>query len=340
MKIRKEKGTMNILAPLGAYNEVEMLAENGANEFYCGITPIEWIERYSPGVWLNRRNPFAGIPSFEELKRTVEASHAYGIPVFITLNAPYYIDDQYPLLLDLVKYCSREIGVDAFIISDIGLMLAVKQHIPEANIHVSSLADTMNQGSIELYKEIGVDRIVLPRSVQLGEIAALKKAAGEIEIEVFLLNDGCVYEESFCMTTHNRVSAFCSQTQWDYHYLPANGSKVLNKREKEKLDVQINDYREYVWFVNDCGGKVADDGLPLGPCGLCALPRLMESGIDSLKIVGREGAAYRKLASLQMVKAALDTTETQKEESKIIESCKKIRNQPQICESGLMCYYR
>lgn len=331
---------MNILAPLGAYNEVEMLAENGANEFYCGITPTEWIERYSPGVWLNRRNPFAGIPSFHELKETVEASHAYGIPVFITLNAPYYVDDQYPLLLDLVKYCTREIGVDAFIISDIGLMMAVKHHIPEANIHVSSLAASMNKGSIELYKEIGVDRIVLPRSVQLDEIGALKRAARDIEIEVFLLNDGCVYEESFCMTTHNRVSAFCSQIQWDYKYFPADGNKELSEQEKTKLDAQINDYREYVWFVNDCGGKVADDGLPLGPCGLCALPRLKDAGVDSLKIVGREGAPYRKIASLQMVKAVIDTMAKQKEETKIIETCKKIRNQPQFCESGLMCYYR
>ncbi|AZU61958.1 peptidase U32 family protein [Neobacillus mesonae] len=331
---------MNILAPLGAYSEVEMLAENGANEFYCGITPTEWIDRYSPGVWLNRRNPYAGFPSFQELKKAVEASHSYGIPVFVTLNAPYYIDDQYPLLLDLVKYCSREIGVDAFIISDIGLMTAVKEQIPDAKIHVSSLAASMNEGSIELYKEIGVDRIVLPRSVQLDEITALKKAAGEIEIEVFLLNDGCVYEESFCMTTHNRVSAFCSQIQWDYQYFSANGNKQIKDLEKDKLDAQINDYREYVWFVNDCGGKVANDGLPLGPCGLCALPKLKEAGVDSLKIVGREGAAYRKIASVQMVKAVIAKMELTKNQSKVIEACKEIRNQPQFCKSGLMCYYR
>lgn len=331
---------MNILAPLGTFSEVEMLAENGANEFYCGITPTEWIERYSPGVWLNRRNPFAGIPSFQELKKTVEASHAYSIPVFITLNAPYYIDDQYPLLIDLVKYCTREIGVDAFIISDIGLMMAIKHHIPEAHIHVSSLAASMNEGSIALYKEIGVERIVLPRSVQIAEIAALKKSAGDIEIEVFLLNDGCVYEESFCMTTHNRVSAFCSQVQWDYHYFSANGNKQISDNEKGALDTQINDYREYVWFVNDCGGKVANDGLPLGPCGLCALPRLKEAGVYSLKIVGREGAPYRKLASLQMVKAVIETMKLTNEHAEIIAASKKIRNQPQFCDSGLMCYYR
>lgn len=331
---------MNILAPLGAYSEVEMLAENGANEFYCGITPTEWIERYSPGVWLNRRNPFAGIPSFKELKQTVEASHSYGIPVFVTLNAPYYIDDQYPLLIDLVKYCSQEVGVDAFIISDIGLMTALKQQVPDAKIHVSSLAASMNEGSIELYKEIGVDRIVLPRSVQLNEITALKEAAGDIEIEVFLLNDGCVYEESFCMTTHNRVSAFCSQIQWDYEYFPSNGNKQISSIEKGKLDAQINDYREFVWFVNDCGGKVANDGLPLGPCGLCALPNLKEAGVDSLKIVGREGAAYRKISSVQMVKAVIDKIRMTENHSEVIATCKKIRNQPQICESGLMCYYR
>lgn len=335
----KGEKKMNILAPLGSLTEVEMLAENGANEFYCGITPTEWIDRYSPGVWLNRRNPYAGIASFRELKQTVELSHSYQIPVFITLNAPYYIDDQYPLLLDLVKYCTEEMGVDAFIVSDIGLMKAIKHRVPAAKLHVSSLAASINTGSIDLYKEIGVDRIVLPRSVQPNEIASLKQAAGDIEIEVFLLNNGCVYEESFCMTTHNRVSAFCSQVQWDYHYFSADGRKRISEHEKGRLEEQIQDYRDFVWFVNDCGGKIADNGLPLGPCGLCALPRLKAAGVDSLKIVGREGSPYRKLASMQMVKAVIDKMKAESDPTKIIETCKKIRNHPEACESGLMCYY-
>jgi putative protease len=331
---------MKILAPLGSAQEVEMLAENGAEEFYCGITPMEWMEKYTAGVWVNRRNPFAGVMSFKELQKIVDMSHSYGIPVYITLNAPYYVQEQYPMLLDLIRHCTEEIGVDAFIVSDIGLMMAMRQHIPRANIHVSSLAAPLNTGSIQLYKELGAERIVLPRTVQLDEIAELKKAAGNIELEMFILNDGCVYEESFCHTTHNRAGAFCSQNQWEYISMPTDGNYTLSDSEKIKLENQVKDYREFVWFVNDCGCQVAQDGLPLGPCGLCALPALYKAGVDSLKIVGRESSSYRKLASVQLVKAVVDRIRAGEGEIQVTNYAKKVRNQPSFCESGLMCYYR
>jgi len=331
---------LKILAPLGSADEVEMLAENGAEEFYCGITPMEWIEKYSSGVWINRRNPFAGLPSFKELKRAVDAGSRYDIPVFLTLNAPYYVEDQYPMLLDLIRHCTEEIGVKAFIVSDIGLMMAMKEQIPQAAIHVSSLAAPINAGSMQLYRQLEAERIVLSRSVQLYEIPALKQAAGDnMEIEVFILNDGCVYEESFCMTTHS-AGAFCSQAQWDYEYFPADGNKVLSEAESVKLDEQVKDYREFVWFVNDCGCQIAKDGLPLGPCGLCSIHKLYHLGIDSLKIVGREGAPYRKLASVQLVKAMVDQVRNNAGEMETAQTAKRLRNQPQFCESGLMCYYR
>jgi putative protease len=331
---------MKILAPLGSAQEVEMLAENGAEEFYCGITPMEWMEKYTAGVWVNRRNPFAGVMSFKELQKIVDMSHSYGIPVYITLNAPYYVQEQYPMLLDLIRHCTEEIGVDAFIVSDIGLMMAMRQHIPRANIHVSSLAAPLNTGSIQLYKELGAERIVLPRTVQLDEIAELKKAADNIELEMFILNDGCVYEESFCHTTHNRAGAFCSQNQWEYISMPTDGNYTLSDSEKIKLENQVKDYREFVWFVNDCGCQVAQDGLPLGPCGLCALPALYKAGVDSLKIVGRESSSYRKLASVQLVKAVVDRIRAGEGEIQVTNYAKKVRHQPSFCESGLMCYYR
>ncbi|WP_100402927.1 peptidase U32 family protein [Bacillus sp. FJAT-42315] len=330
---------MKILAPLGSKEEVEMLAENGAEEFYCGITPNEWMEQYSPGVWINRRNPYAGFPSFQDLQEAVRQAESYNIPIFLTLNAPYYMEKQYPMLIDLIKHCSEEIGVRAFIVSDPGLMIAMKEKVPNAAIHVSSLAAPMNTGSIELYKQMGVERIILPRSVQLNEIPTLKEAAGDIELEVFILNDGCVYEESFCMTTHS-AGAFCAQSQWEYEAFHADGNKQLSSREMAKLTEQVNDYREFVWFVNDCNCQIASDGLPLGPCGLCSLGKLFHMGVDSLKIVGREGAPYRKLASVQMVKAVVDHVRKQAVEEEIKQIARSVRNQPQYCESGLMCYYR
>ena len=82
---------MKILAPIRAYDELEMLAASGAEELYCGVVPQEWMSRYGGAAWLNRRSPKGGsLETYSELRQLVDAAHARTLPVFITLNAPYY----------------------------------------------------------------------------------------------------------------------------------------------------------------------------------------------------------------------------------------------------------
>lgn len=331
---------MRVLAPVSSLEEVEMLVENGAEEFYAGFVPGEWIRKFSGGVWINRRTPQASVPSFEEFTRLVERSHGYGVPVFMTLNAPYYTNEQQGILLEIVRNAT-EAGTDAFIVSDIGMMMAIKDQVPEAVIHVSSLAAPINSENVKLYRELGASRIVFPRSLSLAEIASIMEAGGrDLEYEVFILNDGCVYEEGFCFTTHNQVGAFCAAANWDYRFEPTNCNKTLSDRERDLLARQISDYKEYVWVTHSCGCSVADTGLPLGPCGLCALPGLAEIGVDSLKIVGREASALRKLASVQLVSSIVRAVREGMEEREVQAKARRIRKTPEYCASGYMCYYR
>ena len=80
---------MKILAPIRAYDELEMLLESGAEELYCGIVPSEWSERYNGPVWLNRRSPKgSGLETWDEMKRLVDGAHVARVPIFVTLNAP------------------------------------------------------------------------------------------------------------------------------------------------------------------------------------------------------------------------------------------------------------
>ncbi|WP_096199299.1 U32 family peptidase [Bacillus sp. FJAT-45350] len=331
---------MNVLAPISSAEEVEMLAENGAEEFYCGVLPTEWIKKFSAGVWMNRRNPQASLPSYEEFALLVERSQKYSIPVFIALNAPYYTQDQIPSILEMVKE-TQSLGAGAFIVSDIGLMKAIKDHVPNAQIHVSSLATPINKHSVHMFKELGANRIVFPRSLHLDEIAEIIDAGGkEIEYEVFILNDGCIYEEGNCFTTHNQVGAFCSTENWDFEWQPSNGDKTFSSLETVKLEQHIKDYREFVWYTNSCGCTLSDQGLPLGPCGLCALPSLAKIGVNSLKIVGRETSPYRKLASVQLVSEIVRSVREGVEEKSVKEKAIRIRKTPDKCASGYMCYYK
>lgn len=317
-----------------------MLVESGAEEFYVGYIPMQWLRHFTAGVWMNRRSPQASIPTIEEYAQLVGQAHSYGVPVFMTLNAPYYTADQLPLLLEIAKE-AHSCGTDAFIISDIALMIALKERIPDATIHVSSLATPTNSQSIRLYQELGASRIIFPRSLSLEEMKEVIDAGGrDLEYEVFILNDGCVYEEGFCFTTHNQVGAFCASSNWDFRFMSATGKKELSSREKEALQRHLNDYHEFVWFTHSCGCSVSDQGIPLGPCGLCSLPKIRDMGIDSLKIVGREAHPLRKLVSVQLVSAVVRAIRNGMDEAEVQKKARQLRNTPEFCHSGYMCYYR
>src|SRR5262249_56239360 len=114
---------MKVLAPISSHEELEMLSESGAEEIYCGIVPREWMEKYTGAVWLNRRSPKGGsLESYADLKLLVDDARQLKLPVFITLNAPYYTSEQLPLVLELARRLSEEVGVDALLVTAINLL--------------------------------------------------------------------------------------------------------------------------------------------------------------------------------------------------------------------------
>lgn len=330
---------MKILSPIASAEEVAFLAANGAEEFYCGVVPSEWTERYSNAVWLNRRNSRPGnLPSLQALKELVRQAESVNVPVFLTLNSPYYTADQYPILLDLARAATEEIGVSALIVQDVGLISTLKQHLPDAVIHISSLGVALNSVTVNFYADLGAQRVILPRSVRLSDVAAIRRAVDpSVELEVFILNDGCVWEEGYCLTTHQAVGAFCAEP-WQYQRV--SGSAETRGEMSDFLKAHLADYDKWRYYVQSCGCTAMAGGLPPGPCGLCALPELAAMGIDSIKIVGREASPYRKIGSLQLVKAVMDQVRSGEGQQAVQAYAKEIRRSPEACASGYMCYYR
>ena len=334
---------MKLLAPIREFDELEMLQAAGAEELYCGIVPEDWSAQYQGAVWLNRRAAKGGsLSSYAELSRLTEAAHAASLPLFITLNAPYYSAEQLPLVLDLSRKLSEEIGVDALIVSDINLLLQLSRLRLRAELHVSSVAATLNSEAVRfLHEQFGVRRVILPRSVTLDEIHQIRADVPRgLEIEVFLLNDGCAFEEGFCATTHHHsVGAFCTdlsnmKADFEWH------GKFFSSRRDRWLRQNLADYREWVWYLNGNGCASSKNGLPYGPCGLCALPDLQRIGIDSLKVVGREASAFKKLASVKMAADVLGRVRSATPKLQVIDRARSLRREPEHCDSGYMCYYR
>lgn len=334
---------MKICSPISRLEEIDILKDSGAEWFYCGVTPREWIDRFTPGIWLNRRGPLGGnLRSIEELAELVKRAHSYGIGVSLTLNAPYYTENQIPFVTKLAREAVVRIGVDEIIIADIGLITALKDLRLGVDIHISSLGNCYNIETARFYKELGAKKITFSRHMNINEIEAIVREVNGIEFEVFILNDGCVFEEGFCHAPHsvdNRLEVFCL-TDWEYRLSYRNNGKNLNLNDREGWNTHLSDYQEWLWYMNNCGCSMSINKIPNGPCGLCAIYDFFKMGISSLKIVGRESPTLRKAASVRLVSEIVNMVKMDVPKHEVVEKAKRLRDNPELCNSGYMCYYR
>jgi putative protease len=297
--------------------EVAPLLEAGADEFFCGLTPPGWESRYGK-AWANRRAPqSAGVPGIDDFERIITQADAH--PVYVVLNAPYYPDGAVDMLATFGATLLDK-GAAGLIVADMDLLLALVESGHAARLHVSSLATCINAGSARFYRDLGVRRIILPRHLTLDEIG--KILIPDLEFEAFLLNDGCVFEEGLCATTH-AAGAFCT--------LDGDGTQGISPETLER-------YAFWKWTLNHSGCRTGN-GYPMGPCGLCAIPRMLAAGIVSLKVVGREASLERKAASVRIAAQALQLAKNGALPEKIRESVIALRGSPQMCMERHLCYY-
>jgi len=309
---------MKILAPLNTVTEVKPLLAAGADEFYCGLAPPGWSGKFG-GTWVNRRHPESAAVDDEKALREIITA-AGSAPVFVALNAPHYPAGAVAMLADYGRRLIEELGVAALIVADMDLLLQLAEAGHGAKLHLSSLAVSTNAGSARFFRKLGLARIILPRHLTLAEIRHC--VVEGIEFEAFLMNDGCVFEEGLCATTHS-AGTFCLQD--------AEGLQGI-------APALADQYAFWKWTQNNCGCN-SSKGFPLGPCGLCAMPALREAGVSSLKVVGREASADRKLASVRLAASARDICRAGGSAERIREAIIELRGAASLCENARACYY-
>lgn len=327
---------MKIVAPLSSFEEAEMLLHFGADELYCGVSTPEWKEHFGGQWWMNRRDPSqASIFSLQDIRKVAELAHEKNAQVHLTLNASFYPQKSADYVLKLSENLVREIHVDGLIVSDLNLLMMLSREKFPVRIHLSSLGSCFNSESADFYKSLGVKRIILPRQLRLSEINRLiSKADTEMEFEVFAVNDGCYFEEGFCQTSHS-LGAFCL-AGWEV----SNYKSDENGISSEQMQEHIRNFKEYLWYQNNCGSSFQADGLPNGPCSLCSFGHFRDWGVKAVKIVGREASFYRKMRSLQMVRLVMDKVRNGSGPDEIAEYARYLRGTPGYCEKGYMCYFR
>jgi len=174
---------IELLAPAGCYDAFLAAIENGADAVYLG------------GKLLNARQ-FAGNFDDEELRRALDYSHTRGAKIFLTLNT-LVLDTE---MIEALEYAGRmfEMGVDAFIVQDVGLALNLKKALPEISIHASTQMTTYSSEGVSALERMGFSRAVMARELSLFEIKTICKNT-ELEIEVFVHGALCISYSGQCL---------------------------------------------------------------------------------------------------------------------------------------------
>lgn len=327
---------MKITAPISRVEEIPLLSDAGADEFYCSVVPDSWTKKFQTSA-VSRR-AFGNLPNFDDLARAVSQAHRLGKKLHLVMNSQHYTGEQLACLLELANVFDSLKG-DAVIVGDETLLALLGCHSFDFSIHVSSIASCRNSEAAKFHQELGADRIVFPRNMKIFEMEKMAAECPKLEFESFILNDGCVFEEGSCHTIHlpgKLGGAICLD---NYRSLQqrVDGQPLS---QEEQLAFKLNDkqYQSWLWYRFGNGFSTSTNGLPYGPCGLCAMPRLLEGGITSVKIAGRDAPTVRKVKSVEMVAKVRKTlVDTGEDSAKTL--ARNIREQPEHCQNGYMCYY-
>ncbi len=255
---------IELLAPAGGAESLEAAIYFGADAVYAS------------GKTYGLR-AFADNFSVDEISEAASFVHSHGKKIYITLNAIFHECD-FEGLEEYIKALEGA-GVDAFIISDPGVIAVAKQIAPDVPIHLSTQANTTNLYSARFWHEQGVERVILSRELTLIEIAEMRKQVPKtLELESFVHGAMCISYSGRCLlsnyfTGRGGNQGACAQPcRWEYH-LHEKGY------DGEYFPVYADERGTYVFNSKD----------------LMMLPHvgdIIEAGITSLKIEGRMKSAY------------------------------------------------
>jgi putative protease len=280
---------MELVCPAGTPASLRAAVDAGADVVYCGFRD-ETNARNFPGLNFSRA----------ELREGVEYAAARGTHVYLACNT--YPTAGNEALWHKAIDDAVDIGVDAVILADLGLLRYARDRHPDARLHLSVQASAANEDSIRFYhREFGVRRVVLPRVLSLEEIRDLNSRVG-VETEIFAFGGMCVMAEGRCSLSSYatgespNMNGVCSPASFVRY--EERGTATVSRLG----DFTINVYgpSETVGYPTLCKGRFSAMGksgyLFEDPTSLdvtSMLPELAACGVHALKIEGRQrGKAY------------------------------------------------
>ena len=282
---------MKLTVGLGSVDEYIRFSEAGADEFFCGYVPYSWTQKYGTMMPLNRREVLCSnvqLGAFSELEILASMIRDYHRPVHLTFNSLFYLPEQYPEIAKIIKICMC-LGFQSYIIADPALILYLREHNIDCEIHLSGETGEVNSRMVDFFQQFSLKRVIFHRKSSFDDMKAVinaEKSHGglraETDFEAFILNEMCQFTGAFCNSLHcDELGHLCRVPYW---LEPVDDPCDTLVSEHLRPSAPATPLQ-----ISPPDSSELPDGYLCGAtgCGLCALYCLREIGITHLKLVGR-----------------------------------------------------
>lgn len=269
---------IELLAPAGNLEKLKMAIRYGADAVYLGGEAF--------GLRAAAKNF-----TMEQIEEGLKFAHDRNKKVYVTLNIIPHNED----LEGLPEYVKEldNMGIDAVIVSDPGVVSIVRDVAPNMEIHLSTQANTTNYATANFWHKQGIKRIIVARELSLREVAEfVNKTPDDLDVEAFVHGAMCISYSGRCLLSNYMVNrdanrGECAQScRWKYHLMEES-------RPGEYYPVYENERGTFIFNSKDL-------------CMIEHIPELINSGIKSLKIEGRMKSPYYVATIVRAYRMALD----------------------------------
>ncbi|MCX7088508.1 MAG: tRNA 5-hydroxyuridine modification protein YegQ [Methylococcales bacterium] len=313
---------VELLSPAGTLKNMRYAFAFGADAVYAGQP------RYSLRV---RNNDFQA----ENLAKGINEAHQLGKKFFLATNVIPHNAKVKTFMADIAPIIAMQ--PDALIMADPGLIMMVREQWPDMPVHLSVQANTVNYATVKFWQNMGLTRIILSRELSLDEIAEIRQRCPDIELEVFVHGALCIAYSGRCLLSgyfnhRDPNQGTCTNScRWKYDtqpaqenaegdWLPSDNTDVLSMSDISNAScggAERHPLADNIYFLEEEGRKgellpVMEDEngtYIMNSKDLRAIEhiqRLVEIGIDSLKIEGRTKSHYYVARTAQSYRQAID----------------------------------
>lgn len=270
---------VELLSPAGSLEKAKVAFMYGADAVYAGTAKLSLRTRAEMNI--------------DTLDETIKYAHSIGKKVYVALNI-YARDNDYEEIRKEVEHL-RDIGADAIIAADGGVVEMIKELAPDMDIHISTQANTVSLHTANFWKNVGAKRVVLSRELNKKDFEyIMKNKPKDLEFEMFIHGAICYAYSGRCYLSKYLNGRCANQgdcvqpCRWEYQLF----AKEKNNPDSI-IEIDSDDKGTYIFSSKDM-------------CLIKQIPVICDMEMDSLKIEGRLKTDYYLASVVRAYRMAID----------------------------------